>query len=378
MKKIAFVLVAVFLTSAMGLMAQQPENGTIGKPDIQLKSDLMTPEALWAFGRVSGQQVSPDGKTVLYGVSYYSIEQNKGNRELYSVDVNGENGKQLTKTRKSEFNAVWRPDGKKIGYLTSQSGSVQLWEMNPDGSSQQQISFIEGGITAFKYAPDQTKILFTKDVPVEEKFEDLFEGLPKASGRLMNDLMYRHWDHWVDTYSHVFYADYDGQKVSNEKDILEGEPYNSPLSPFGGIEQVSWSADSKTIAYTSKKLSGKAATLSTNSDIYFYNIETGETKNISEGIMGFDVAPLFSPDGKYVAWESMERDGYESDQNRLFIMNIETGERFDATKNLDQNAGSLLWAADSKNIYFTSDWHGTFQIYSYNLKKDKIDKLTEG
>ncbi len=378
MKKIAFVFLTALLTAALSLPAQQTTTEIIGNPNLQMESDLMTPEALWAFGRVSGQQVSPDGKTVLYGISYYSIEQNKGNRELYSVDVNGENGKQLTKTRKSEFNAVWRPDGKKIGYLTSQSGSVQLWEMNPDGSNQQQISFIEGGITAFKYAPDQTKILFTKDIPVEEKFEDLFEGLPKASGRLMNDLMYRHWDHWVDTYSHVFYADYDGEKVSNEKDILEGEPFNSPLSPFGGIEQVSWSSDSKTIAYTSKKLSGKAATLSTNSDIYFYNIETGETKNISEGIMGFDVAPLFSPDGKYVAWESMERDGYESDQNRLFIMNIETGERFDATKNLDQNAGSLLWAADSKNIYFTSDWHGTFQIYSYNLKKDKIDKLTEG
>ncbi len=128
---------------------------------------------------------------------------------------------------------------------------------------------IEGGITGFKYAPDQSKILYTKEVPIENKFPELYKGLPDASGRLINDLMYRHWDHWVDSYSHVFIADYDGKRVWNEKDIMEDEPYQAPLKPFGGIEQVDWSADSKSIAYTCKKLTGKAATLSTNSDIYF-------------------------------------------------------------------------------------------------------------
>ncbi|MCF6171753.1 MAG: S9 family peptidase [Bacteroidales bacterium] len=378
MKKLSIVFLAVLLTAALNLVAQQTATETIGKPDIQLENDLMTPEALWAFGRVSGQQVSPDGKTVLFGVSYYSIEQNKGNRELYSIGVDGENLRQLTYSPKSEFNAVWRPDGKKIAYLSSISGSVQLWEINPDGTRQHQISNIEGGITGFKYAPDQTKILFTKEVPIEKKFETLFEGLPRASGRLMDDLMYRHWDHWVNTYSHVFYTEYDGTKIWDEKDILQGEPFQSPLSPFGGIEQVNWTPDSKTIAYTCKKLTGKAATLSTNSDIYFYNLETGETTNVTEGMMGFDVAPVFSPDGKYMAWESMERDGYESDQNRLFVMNLQTGEKYDATKDFDQNAGNLLWSPDSKHIYFTSDWHGTFQIYRYNLEKGNIDKLTEG
>ncbi|MEZ5084256.1 MAG: hypothetical protein R2750_12550 [Bacteroidales bacterium] len=204
----------------------------IDKPAISLSSDRMTPEALWAFGRVSGQEVSPDGQTVLYGVSYYSIDQNKGNRELYKVDINGENQKRLTTSSKSEFNAVWRPDGKKIGYLTSASGSVQLWEMNPDGSGQVQISDIEGGITGFKYSPDQTKILFTKEVPIENKFANLYEGLPSASGKLMDDLMYRHWDHWVESYSHVFYADYNGSTVSNPVDIMEGEPYQAPLKPL--------------------------------------------------------------------------------------------------------------------------------------------------
>lgn len=350
----------------------------IGKQDIKLENDLMTPEALWAFGRVSGVEVSPDGNTILYGVSYYSIEQNNGNRDLYTMNTDGTNNMQITKSPKSEFNAIWRPDGLKIGFLTSESGSVQLWEMNPDGSERVQISNIKGGITGFKYSPDQSKILYTKEVDLENKFKDLYKGLPQTTGRLNDDLMYRHWDEWVDTYSHVFIADYDGKSLSNEKDIMPGEPYQSPLKPFGGIEQVNWSSDSKTVAYTCKKLKGKEAALSTNSDIYFYNLQTGETKNISKGMMGFDISPVFSPNGKYVAWESMEREGYESDQNRMFLMNLETGEKTYASKGFDQNVGNLTWSKDSKKIYFTSDWHGAFQIYSYTIKKGEIKQITKG
>lgn len=369
-------IVMLVLMSTMLFSQQKPT--VIDNPNLRLSSDLMTPEALWAFGRVSDPQVSPDGNTVIYGVSYYSIEQNKGNREIYSVGLAAESSKRLTTSPKSEFNAVWRPDGKKIGFLTSESGTVQLWEMDPDGSNRVMISNIEGGITGFKYSPDQTKILFTKEVELEGKFENLYEGLPLASGRLMDDLMYRHWDHWVDSYSHVFYADYDGKKLSNHKDIMPGEPWSSPLSPFGGMEQISWSPDGMTIAYTCKKMVGKEYTLSTNSDIYFYSLETGETKNVTEGIMGFDVSPSFSPDGKWMAWESMERDGYESDQHRLFLLNTKTNERIYASKGFDQNVGSISWTNDSKDIYFTSDWHGAFQIYSYNLKKGKISQITEG
>jgi dipeptidyl aminopeptidase/acylaminoacyl peptidase len=358
--------------------SKKAEAPIIGKQSVTIADGLMTPEALWAFGRVSGQEVSPDGKTVLYGVSNYSVEQNKGNRELFTIDVNGENGKQITTSAKSEFNAVWRPDGEKIGFLTSESGSVQLWEMNPDGTGRTQISDIEGGITGFKYSPDQSMILYTKEVAMENKFEDLYRGLPDASGKLMDDLMYRHWDHWVESYSHVFYAKYDGTKVWDDKDILEGEPYQAPLKPFGGIEQVDWNADNTAIAYTCKKLVGKAATLSTNSDIYFYDLASGKTENVTKGMMGFDVAPLFSPDGNYMAWESMERDGYESDQNRMFILNLKTGDKTYATEGFDQNAGSMVWSADSKSVYFTSDWHGTFQVYRYDLGSGEITKLTEG
>lgn len=372
MKK--FILAAFILALTVTINAQE----IIGKQNLKLDGDRMTPEALWAFGRVSGIEVSPDGNTVLYGVSYYSVEQNKGNRDLYTININGENNNQITKSAKSEFNAIWRPDGLKIGFLSSESGSVQLWEMNPDGSNKVKISDFDGGVTGFKYSPDQTKILYAKEVVLENQFADLYEGLPLASGRLNNDLQYRHWDHWVDTYSHVFIADYNGKELSNHIDLMPKEAYQSPLKPFGGIEQVSWTMDSKTVAYTCKKLYGKAATLSTNSDIYFHKLETGETINMTKGMMGFDVGPVFSPDGKYMAWESMEREGFESDQNRLFILNLETGEKTYATKGFDQNAGSLAWSEDSKNIYFTSDWHGAFQVYKYNLRKGDIKQITEG
>ncbi|MCD4737142.1 MAG: S9 family peptidase [Bacteroidales bacterium] len=383
MKTIVKLILVFLVGSFVFISCEEPvqkveDQHVIGKPDLQLTSDLMTPEVLWAFGRVSNHEISPDGKIVLYGVSYYSVEQNKGNRELYCIDIDGNNFKQLTKTPKSEFNETWRPDGKKIGFLSSESGSVQLYEINPDGTGKVKVSEIEGGITGFKYSQDQTKVLYSKEVMIENKFPDLYAGLPNASGKLLDELMYRHWDHWVESYSHVFYADYDGTKLSNHKDIMEGEPYQAPLKPFGGIEEVDWSPDGKTIAYTCKKLTGKAATMSTNSDIYWYNLETGKTVNMTEGMMGFDVAPVYSPDGKYIAWQSMEREGYESDQNRLFLMNIATGEKIYATKGFDQNAGSIFWAPDSKSVYFSSDWHSNFSIYKYNLADATIDQLTEG
>lgn len=382
MKKliILFAILALGLSSCqeMGSKSTKDDAPIIGNHNLQLTSDLMTPEVLWSFGRLSDPQVSPNGEKIIYGVSYYSVPQNKSNRDLYIINVDGSGLHQLTKTRAGEYSAVWRADGKKINFLSYASGEGQMYEMNADGTAVKQVTEVEGGISGFKYSPDLSMILYTKEVTFENQFADLYEGLDKASGRLMNDLMYRHWDHWVDSYSHVFIADVKNDKLSNHKDINEGEVFQTPMTPWGGIEQINWSADGKTIAYTCKKLSGKAATLSTNSDIYFYDLASGKTTNISEGMVGFDIAPSFSPDGKYVAWESMEREGYESDQNRLFLMNLATGEKTYATKGFDQNVGNITWTADGKEIYFTSDWHGAFNIYNYVVVNNEISQVTEG
>ena len=348
-------------------------------PEVKkLASDVMTPEVLWSFGRIGDPTVSPDGTKVLYSVTNYNIEENKSYRDLYTVSVNGGVPVQITSTPEKESSAAWRPDGKKIGFLSSKSGEIQLWEMNLDGSEPVQVSEIKGGISGFKYSPDGSKILFTADVKMKKDVHDLFPDLPKANAYLENDLMYKHWDEWVQTVPHPFVADYEDGKIANAVDLLEGEPYESPMKPFGGVEQLDWSPDSKTIAYTCRKKTGKEYALSTNSDIYFYNVETKKTENKTEGMMGYDQNPVFSPDGKWIAWESMERDGYEADKIRLFVMNLQTGEKIDYSAEFDQNSTNLAWSANSKSIYFISCWQALTQVYRLDLASKKIAQITKG
>nr|WP_319267676.1 S9 family peptidase [uncultured Draconibacterium sp.] len=379
MKKIAlFIFIAMTIVSCT-----QNESGQVAKNYVpetpKLSSDVMTPEVLWSFGRLGGATVSPDGTQVLYTVTYYNIEENKSYRDIYSIPVAGGEAKNLTNTASNEYNVVWRPDGKKIGYLSSASGSVQLWEMNPDGTDMRQVSEIDGGIFGFQYAPDMSKIYYLQTVKLDNDIHDLFPDLPKANARLETDIMYRHWDTWHDyTYNHIFIADYSDGKVGAGKDIMTGERFDSPMKPFGGTEQIIWSPDSKTLAYVCKKKVGKEYAVSTNSDIYMYDVASGKTSNFTEGMMGYDQNPVYSPDGKFLAWESMERDGYESDKNRLFVADLETGEKKDYTANFDQNAAGLSWSADSKSIYFISDIHATDEIYKLELADNSISRLTDG
>ena len=350
----------------------------IGKQSPEIKNGLMTPEVLWSFGRVAGVQVSPDGSKILYSVSYYSIPENKGNSELFVMNADGSDKQQITKTATREASAQWMKDGKHIAFLSSETGTMQLWIMDADGSDRKQITEREGGVNDFAFSPDETKLLFVADVKYGETTQDKYPDLDKASGIIVKDLMYKHWDEWVQTVPHPFVAEFTGKKIKNEKDILQGEPFESPMKPFGGIEQLAWSPDSKTVAYTCRKKTGKEYALSTNSDIYFYDIATGKTENKTEGMMGYDQNPVFSPDGKWLAWESMERDGYEADKSRLFIMNVATGEKTDLSLKFDQNSNGLSWSADSKSIYFVSCWHAVTQIYRADIADSTIVPITKG
>ena len=379
MKRLYFTFLVMVLFSAFTF--GQGNNGRtdlITKKNMKLNSNIMTPEVLWSFGRIGESVVSPDKTTVLFGVTYYDIQQNKGNCDLYTIGVDGKNLKQITSTPGSEYNATWRPDGKKIGFLSAQSGEMQLYEINPDGTDAKQISFINGGIDGFKYSPDMSKILYIQEVKVDKNTQDIYPDLPKASGRIMDDLMYRHWDQFVDTYTHIFVADYNENKITEGTDIMPGEPWESPLKPFGGLEQINFSPDSKTIAYTCRKLKGKEYALSTNSDIYLYAIATKKTTNLTEGMMGYDISPVYSPDGSKIAWESMEHNGYESDKSRLFVHDFTTGTKTDYSRDFDQNSNGLTWSDDGKSIYFISDIHATDEIYRLDLKNGKITRITDG
>lgn len=351
----------------------------IGKSEIKVPDGIMTAEVLYSFGRISDPQVSPDKSKILYGVSYVSIEQNKSNRELFVMNMDGSDNKQITKTAGSENNAVWIKDGQKIAFLSSESGSSQIWEMNPDGTDRVQLSDIEGGIEGFTFSPDGKKVLYIKNIKYGKKTEDIYPDLPKASGKIIEDLMYKHWDHWVEEIPHSFVADFDGSKLTNSVDIVGADqPYECPMLPFGGTEQLAWSPDSKTIAYTCRKKQGLEYAISTNSDIYLYNVDTKETKNITEGMMGYDIDPQFSPDGKYIAWQSMERDGYESDKNRLFVMNLESKEKNYVTKDFDYNVDFFEWDTDSQTIYFVACVEAKTQLFRANTTNDEIKQITEG
>ena len=362
------------------------------------KDDRMTAETLWAMGRIGGATASPDGKTIAYQVGYYSVKENKSHQMLYTVSADGKLQRTLTNTAASETDAAWINGGKRIAFLSK----GQLWTMNADGSDRRQLTKSDIDIEGFKFSPDEKKVLLIKSLPYHESIKKNPDDLPLATGRVVTDLNYRHWDHYVETVAHPFVANVTENGVDNGKDIIEGEPYECPMAPFGGVEQLAWSPDSKTIAYTCRKKTGVNYAISTDSDIFLYDVATGSTKNLCkpEGYkapevdpttsmknqavnnqegdvnVGYDTNPQFSPDGKYVAWQSMKHDGYESDRNRLCVYTLATGEKKYVAEKFDSNVDAFCWAADSKTLYFIGCWHACVNMYQTNINGE-VKQLTD-
>ncbi len=383
---------------ALGGSAVAQETVNIGKNNITLKSDLMTPEALWAMGRIAAAEASPDGKTIVYQVGYYSVKENKSHQVICVVGANGKDNRQLTTNAASETDPAWIESGKRIAYLSD----GQLWAMNPDGTGRVKLTNNKLGIDGFKFSPDGKKVVLVKSLPYNDIIKKNPDDLPKASGRLVTDLNYRHWDHYVESIQHPFVADVTANGIGEGEDIMKGEPYEAPLAPFGGMEQISWSTDSKSIAYTCRKKTGVDYAISTDADIYLYDTTTRQTRNLckpdgykpvavdathtmkdqsvnSEANLannpGYDTNPQFSPDGKYIAWQSMARDGYESDRNRLCVYELATGKKRYVTESFDSNVDAYCWSADSKTLSFIGVWHGCVNMYQTNLNGE-VRQLT--
>ncbi|MDR0972099.1 MAG: S9 family peptidase [Bacteroidales bacterium] len=351
----------------------------IGQPKVDVKDGILTPEILWSFGRLADVSLSFDKKTILYGITYYDISKNKGNTDLYTMSIDGKDVKRITSTNASEWNATWLKDDKTIAFCYADTTGVQIYTMDADGKNRQKVSDIKDGeVEAFSFSPDGKKILVIKAVPKKDKYAYLKEGLDKTTGRINDDLAYRHWDNWVDNIPQPFIGDFNGKEITNLENLLEGTEFESPMRPWGGIEQLCWSPDGKTIAYTCKKKIGKDYAFSTNSDIYLYDIISKKTTNLTEGMMGYDQNPVFSNDGKLLAWESMERDGYEADKIRLMVMDMQSKQIKYLTKDFDQNVSNLSFTKDDNGIYFISDYHGRDNIYLLNLKNDSIKQITQG
>ena len=370
----------------------------IQKQNIRLSSDRMTPEALWAMGRIGGYAASPDGKHIVYNVAYYSVKENKSHHILYVMDADGQNQRKLTTSAKSETDAAWLSNDR-IAFITG----GEVWAMNIDGSNRQQLSKTDGEVEGFLFSPDQTKVVLLKSLPYYGSIRKRPDDLPKSTGRLVTDMNYRHWDHYVESIVHPFLCSVSGEAIAADgKDLLNGEPYECPTAPFGGIEQLAWSTDSKSIAYTCRKKEGVEYAISTDTDIFLYDTATGKTSNLCkpEGYVepksdatktmkyqavnaesnlqnnpGYDQNPKFSPDGRYLAWLSMARNGYEADRQRLCCLDLQTGEKTFLTESFDSNVDDFCWTADAARIYYIGVWHGTENLYATNLQ-GQVTQLT--
>ena len=401
--------VITFLAAGLLSMAQKEAQAQtfIGRQKPKIENRTLTPELLWAMGRIGGSSDSPDAKQIAYNVSYYSVAENKSHTVIYTLNTDGTNEKLLTTQKGSELAPKYLKNGKITFLAADADGTMQLWMMNADGSARQQISRGKRDIEDYIFSPDEKLVLVIHSVPYTGSIAAKPADLPKTSGYVVNEAMYRHWDEWVEAIPQPFIYHFNGTELSTDPiPVLGNEPFESPMKPFGGIEQLCWSPNSKCIAYTCRKKTGREYAISTDSDIYLYNIETGKTTNLckpsnyktpaydftrslqhqavnaplKEGLdynLGYDTNPSFSANGKYIAWQSMERDGYESDRNRLCVYELETGKKTYVTEQFDSNVDAYTWANDNKTLYFVGTWHGTTHVYSTNLK-GQVKKITDG
>jgi prolyl oligopeptidase len=338
----------------------------------------MTPEMMLSLARVGASSLSPDGKTIVYSVGFPNIKENKIRTELFSIASNGTGRRQLTQGIAGLHGARWIQQGRRISYISSESGEPQVWTMAPDGTDRKQVTRIEGGLSDYLFSPDETKLAYIKEITFGKSTKEVYPDLPKATGRIVTDLMYKHWDEWVETIPHIFIASVGNEPITSGKDILEGEPYEAPTKPFGGSEELSWSPDGKTLAYSSRKKTGLEYSLSTNTDIYLYDLASGATRNITEGNGGYDTHPRFSPDGSKISWISMERDGYEADLKRLFIQELKTGKKTFLTDGFEYDVDETVWSPDSKSIFFLATKHAEAQLWELALQGRKIRQITTG
>ena len=336
----------------------------------------LTPETMLTLARVGSAALSPDGKLVVYSVGFPNIKDNKIRTEFFTITSSGTARTQITRDIPGLSSPRWIQGGRRISYLSSESGATQVWTMRPDGSDRKQVTNIEGGISDYLFSPDETKLAYIKEIKFGKATKDIYPDLPKATGRIVTDLMYKHWDEWVETIPHIFIASVGDTPITSGKDILEGEPYEAPTKPFGGSEELSWSPDGNTLAYSSRKKVGLDYALSTDTDIYLYNVISGSTTNATEGNKGYDTHPRFSPDSRKLSWISMERDGYEADLKRLFVM--ELGKKTYLTEGFECDVDETVWSPDSKSIYFLSTKEAETQLWQVALKTKKIRQITTG
>lgn len=386
MKKIQLLIMA--LLALAGTSCQKADEGKapITKPQITIEGGRLTPEGLWAMGRIGAVKSDIETGWFAYTVSYYSVEENRSTTWIRVCNPFSESGELETFDEFVGSEPAWFGGSGWLAYI--RGGQLYLRR------DKEEIK-VEGAedIEGFLLSPMRDKIVLIKQVKTVPPTVDKYPDLPLATGHMHDDLMYKHWDEWTETapqpFVHNLEITWIGEgeriktaKVSEGVNILEGTAFESPMKPFGGVEQLAWNPNNEELAYTCRKKTGLEYAVSTNSDIYLLNVDclllNGERqeRNITEDNKGYDINPAYSHDGAWIAWLSMERDGYESDENRLMAMNLKTGEKVFLTRSLDSNVDEFAWKDDS-TLLFNAVWQGTIDIYEANLN-GRIERLTEG
>ena len=343
----------------------------VAAPFLMNAQNVMTPETLWTLNKIGVSAVSPDQSSLIYSLGKTDLKTEKNNKKNYFFSVKNGNATSLDLGKKSliqwDKNGIYAQEGDKI-YVSKDAGKT--WT----------DFYTLGEVDNVIISPDGKKIAFSKEVLVEKLMgKEKYSDVPKSTAQIYNDLNHRHWDRFNEgKYNHIFVVNV-SETADKAKDLLEGKPWDSPQRPSGGSEDFLWNPDSTQLLYVTKPLSGAEYAQSTNTDIFAYDLKSGMVKNLTESNQGYDVNPKFSPDGKYLSWQSMERNGFEADKNDVKILDLKSGITTNLTKAWDESVvGSVFWSQDSKNIYFTTAWKGTMQLFSLNRKTSKIQQVTKG
>ncbi|MCA5006630.1 S9 family peptidase [Sphingobacterium sp. WQ 366] len=359
------ILTVLLLMGASAMGQRAPEKNIeksvlTSKINNYLNKRVMSSEDLWKLGRVSAEGLSADGSILIYGVSNYSFEENKSEKNLYTIPTQGGIGKEFTN----------ESGGESVVEITSDNDVIylykgQIWKKNLSGTSPVQLTDVEGGLSNVKLSPDKKHIIYSKQVLINKNHsKDKYVDLTKSNVYIYDNLDYRHWDSENDgRFNHPFVASYENGKIGEAIDLLEGQPFYSPTAPFGGSEDFTWAPDSKSVLYVCKKKYGNDYATSTNTDIYQYNLQTKVTSNLTDGMLGYDNHPIYNTAGNRLAWMSMKTDGYEADKNDIIVVDAVSGAKLNLTGHWDETVNSFTWSKDGKRIYFVAPTKGTVQLF---------------
>ncbi len=385
-KAVFLFLISLFLLNSCSNNKQE----TYKIPEINRQQHNLNSQDLFSFQRISEPTISPDGKWVAFIVATPSIEDNKQYSDLWAISLETNELIQLTNDVYSESNPSWSPDSKRLAYISNKEKTPQAYIMDFPRSGIKKVSFYKNGASNLRWSPKGALIAYTTDVKMKEDLSDIYPQLPKADVRIYDSLPVRHWDEWEDNmYNHLFVSLADG---SMSLDLTLGAKYDIPMKPYGGREEVAFSPDEKEIAYTAKTDSDYVN--STNSDIIIQKINWvnndkpkyqrisrelgyGETLNITDGMMGYDRDPIYSPDGKWIAFKSQERAGFESDRVRLMLYNRENKQIIELTNNFDQWVEEFVWSPDSKKIYLTATDSGSYGLFEFQIADNSYRRLSQ-